>query len=103
MGLNKFQERIIDTICLETGVNRPSLFSVSRRGEVVAARHIAYKILYNYTNITHVSLAKAFNKKGHASVSLALRSLQNLIETSKKHSILYDTIVNEIEKIQDEK
>ena len=102
MGLNRFQERIIDTVCKELGVNRPSLFSESRRGEVVLARHISYKILYNYTNVTLSTLSEVFKKKNHSSVSIALRTIQDRIDTSKQCSILYDTIIKEIERIRNE-
>jgi len=102
MGLSRFQNRIINTVCRELGVSRPSIFSSSRRGEVVLARHISYKILYNYTNVTLITLGEEFKKKSHSSVSTALNTIQNRIDTDKKCAIIYDTIIKKIEEIQNE-
>lgn len=102
MGLTPLQVKILRVISRETGIPIKDMMSSSRKANIVFARNIAYKEFYNRTYISLSQIADIFNKGNHSTVVLALTSLNNLLSTSKKHLLIYEGIIGEIEKEEKE-
>lgn len=103
MGLNRFQEQLVDLVCEECGADRDKIFSQSKLREVVFARHMCYNVLFIHTPITFTKLGIVFNKASHSSVSIAMMKFQDLIDTSKKHAAIYADVVKKVKEMKDEK
>jgi len=76
--LNLF-EFIVDNVCNYFNIDKTSIYSNSRKSEIVKARHVCMYLFKMHTNMSLQRISFYFNKTDHTTVSHAI----NCIEKNK--------------------
>lgn len=88
--LNLF-EFIIDNVCNYFNIDKISLYSNSRKSEIVNARHVCMYLFKKHTNMSLQRISFYFNKTDHTTVLHGIKR----IESNK--DIFIHNIINNIE------
>ncbi len=85
---------VIDVVCEYFGTTSELLAEKSRKQNIVQSRQIAMYFSKKYTKASLTNIGKRCGNKDHATVSHAVTTINNRIETDKQ----FKAMINEIEK-----
>jgi hypothetical protein len=95
---DRFEKMVADAVQQETGVN-PLKYRHYRGGKVVQSRQVFLVMMVNHTKRTYDSIA-GIVEKDHSTINNCIKSVQNMRDTDKRFSAMYDRIDAKIKLIK---
>jgi len=92
---NDYSDTIISEVCRYLNVDTLSMYSPSRKRELVEARQIAMYFMLLHTNLPLKAVGAMFGWRDHSTVIYARQTVQDLMDTNK----VFKTKVYDIELI----
>jgi chromosomal replication initiator protein len=82
-GINITPKFITELVCSHYNVSALKLKSMSRKRELVDARHMAIYLMLTYTKLSQKSIGLLFGGRDHATIINSKKVTKNLIDTDR--------------------
>lgn len=86
------EDKIMKSVCKNTGVSLDLLKSRSRKSYIVGPRQIAIYLLRKTTSKTLVEIGTIFGMD-HSTIIYSIRKSEDLLQTDKAFKVMYEIIV----------
>lgn len=84
--MTELQKKLVDYVCDYVGINPDSLFTKSRKREIMLAKHVCMYVFKKKFGLTHNDIGKLFPREGepmdHTSVMHAYRTVEDCMDVN---------------------
>lgn len=80
---------IIETVSKESGIPIIDILEMSRKREIVTARHLAMYFIKEHTDYSLKKIGSFFSNRDHSTIIHANQSVEDLIDTDKKFKLYF--------------